>query len=292
MVELADWAELHGVPVIATLADDWFLPPSASGDDAHQAARAKLQPSARRLIDAVGSHESARWLMLCANDVCDGAPTTQRLLGGADGKLEARFEQSPDLLNSYTFVPAGIHAAMSCVRTLLERGHPFASAESEGSKFRSAAVRVVGTADVEVAVGTRLLATDDDANDLARVGVCCLKPTRNRDTVNIHDYPTAFRPRTLSGDLGSPASTMAEQLLAGRVTKLLRAAKSAYEDGTPASDVTSRLEERMESLFPTPPPVSPDVFVRLTNGVLEIEVDPHRYEGLAMQAFQAALRLN
>jgi hypothetical protein len=243
-------------------------------------------------MDAIGSHESARWLMLCANDVCDSAPTAQRLLGGLEGKTEARFEQSPDLLSSYTFVPAGIHAAMSCMRTLLERGHPFANATSPEAKVRSAAVRVVGNTEVEIAIGTRLLATTDDANDLARAGVCCLVPTRNRDTVTIHDFPTAFRPRTLSGDRGLPASTLAEQLLAGRVMKLLRASKSACDDGIPASDVTPKLEERLESLFPNPPPVSPDVFVRLSNGVLEIEVDPHRYDGLGMHAFQASLRLN
>jgi nucleotide-binding universal stress UspA family protein len=296
LVELADWADQHGVPVIATLAEDWFVPPGSSGNDARHPSRAKLHPAARRLMDAIGSHESARWLMLCANDVCDSAPAAQRLLSGSDGKSDREFEQSGESLGSYTFVPAGVNVAKICMRTLLERGHPFAEATSQEAKLRSAAVRVVGTSGAseisEIAIGTRFLATADDASDLARVGVCCLVPTRNRDSVTVQAFPTAFRPRTLAGDRGSPVSTLAEQLLAGRVTRLLRASKVAYESGASAADVTSALQGRLESLFPNPPPVSPDVFVRITEGALELEVDPHRYEGLGMQGIQASLPLS
>jgi hypothetical protein len=281
---LSSWAEQRAVPVVATLDQDWFENKDAAPAQT-PISNIRVTRAATRLLDVIGARTSARWLVLCANDVCDQEPVTRQLGHHAANS----YTQPPDEPTSYTFLPAGVNVAQCCVRALLEKGSPFPDPNARESKTRSRAVRIIGNPDQTLAIGTHYYSTIEDARDLASLGLCCLVPTSNRDTVVPYSFPTAYRERSATGFLGAPTSTLSDQLLAGRLTRLLRSSKADSFDEPSRSRVCATLERRIDSLFPNAPPIGPEIAVSANNREIRVEIKPHRYERLELQSIQATI---
>ncbi len=273
----AEWAALHQIPVIAGLDTTWF---EGEGEEpADQARLARLTPSARRLLETVSALEEARWLCLLCNDLCLRMPHQVAL-----EKPLGLLHMPTVSLDAWVFVSSALGLVGLVHRQLVEHGQPMPCVGEHHGRLRDLGVRVVSDADREVSVGTRLVATADHAEFLARAGLCCWVPVVNRDQALLLEVVTAHRPRTASGELGRPDSTLPDQLLVGRAVRLLRRAVGLVANGSlTQKEAQVWLEASATALFCDPPPVGPEVEVGLSEQGLSLELRPRRHGGLRLE---------
>jgi len=273
----AEWAALHQIPVVAGLDTTWF-----EGEGEESATRARLarpSPSARRLLETLSSLDESRWLCLICNDPCLRMPHEVGL-----EKPLGQFRLPAAHLNAWSFCsgPLGVVALLH--RQLVEHGQPMPCVGEHHGRLRELGVRVVEDADRQVSIATQLVATADHVEALARLGVCCWLPVVNRDQALLLECVTAHRPRTASGDLGRPDSTLVDQLLVGRAVRLLRRAVGLVTNGTfTRQEASSWLEESSAALFCDPPPVGPEVEVSCSERGLCLELHPRRHGELRLE---------
>lgn len=279
---LAEWAAEHSTPIIATLDSSWVVEP----DCRVSTSQLRLAEVSRSLLDAIAGRDPSRWLLLALNDLCDSEPATGELVRGGPSCEQPRNEES-----SWTFLPAGIAVTTLVISSMARGGEPFFSDAADASQLRSRALHEVGPLAERMAVGTRQFCTDQMASDLERLGICLLVPSKNRDRVRVTACPTAHRPRTSSGDLGSPASTLRDQILVGRIARALSHARLSLGEGADPTSVSAQLESYVCSLFPHAPPVGPFVDVACVDGTLTVDVQPRRYAQLTLERLALSVSL-
>ncbi len=285
--QMSDWARRGAdlsAPVVMTLGEEWFdAAPSASSAAAE---RPILCQARRTLLAAVAADEHARWLGVVTNDI-----NVRDLTFRIDSTGAAVTEPS-DPIAAWGFVGAGVGLGSLVLRRCFEQGQPYPFAGDSEGVLRGLTVRIVAEEQTERAICTRLWATEDDRDALARVGVSCLVPVKNRDSARLETAPSLYRTTNAAGDLGAPVSTLADQILAGRVLRMVSRELDARasRQGQWATETTS-LQERLLALFPNPAPVGPEVTVTEASGHLKISVAPHRHGRLEMEGLQFSANL-
>jgi hypothetical protein len=282
LVLLAGWAESHNTPVIATLGQSWVT----SANPSSTPSRLRLAESARPLLDSIAVRDCARWLVLALNDVCDSEPMSGAIVRGGPSCVQPRNEAS-----SWTFLPAGVAVAGLVVSSLVRDAEPFFSDARGTSELRGRALHELDAPDGPIAIATRRYCNEEVADDWGRLGICALVPARNRDRVRLVACPTACRPRNSGGDPGLVSSTLRDQILAGRVARLLMEAKLGHNSGQARSVLLERLQVAIGSLFPKAPPVGPFIDVADVGGDLVVEIRPRRYAQMTVDRLSMSVRL-
>lgn len=279
---LANWATDHSLPVVATLDPSWFLRPASA------AATPKIQLTepARALLDAIGRREAARWLVLCANDLCASEPASGATLPGGFPCSQPR-----ELETSWSFVPASVAVTRLVVGSLIQQGEPFFSEMWGSAQLRSDALYETNSKHGPVAIGTRWFCTDDNADELSALGIGVLVPEKNRDRIRVKVCPSAFRPRDNGGFLAKPASTLHDQMLAGKVVQLLMTCRSTGFGARDLDQVPERMQEQIQALFPKATPSAPIVEVTAQQGALEIGIEPRNYGQLTLEQLRLSVPL-
>jgi hypothetical protein len=279
---VADWAASWTTPVIATLGVSWVVPPSPSSPS----PKPKLAPSTVQLLGQIAVRPQARWLTLALNDVCDADPIAGPIVRNGPSCYQPKEADS-----SWTFLPAGVAVANVVMTSMVRDGEPYFPEASGSAQLRSRALYELRTRMGQAAVGTRWFCSDEVALDFEQLGLCVLAPTQNRDRVRLVACPTAHRPRNAGGDLGVPTSTLRDQVLAGKVTRLLLDAKASIQDGVSVADAVEQLKSAISSLFPKAPPVGPSIDVVESRGHLVVGVRPRRYGQLTVEELNLSVPL-
>lgn len=279
---LANWATDHSLPVIATLDPSWFARPGTSAPT----PKIQLTEPARALLDAIGRREAARWLVLCANDLCASEPASVSTLPGG-----LPCSQPRELETSWSFVPASVAVTTLVVGSLIHQGEPFFSERWGSAQLRSDALYETTAKLGPVAIGTRWFCSDDNADELAALGIGVLVPEKNRDRVRVKACPSAFRPRDNGGFLAKPASTLHDQMLAGKIVQLLMTCRASGFGATDLDQVPERLRDEIQALFPKATPSGPIVEVNARNGALEIGIEPRNYGQLTLEQLRLSVPL-
>jgi hypothetical protein len=282
LVLLASWAERQNTPVIATLGPSWVVAGNASSTP----TRLRLAESARPLLDSIAVRDCARWLVLSLNDVCDSEAISGAIVRGGPSCVQPRSEET-----SWTFLPAGVAIAGLVVSSLVRDAEPFCSDARGTSELHGRALYELATPDGPIAIATRRYCNEEVAEDLGRLGICALVPTRNRDRVRLVACPSAGRPRNAGGEPGLVSSTLRDQILTGRVARLLMEAKLGHGDGQDRSILLEWLQAAIGSLFPKAPPVGPFIDVADVNGDLVVDIQPRRYAQLTVDRLSMSVRL-
>ncbi|MGE5786693.1 MAG: hypothetical protein ACM3ZE_19015, partial [Myxococcales bacterium] len=275
---LGNWASSQNVPVVATLDASWFNRAAPS----NYQPRLKLAESARPLFETLTRRESARWLFLTANDLCEAEPLSGKVVRGGPECSQPR-----DRETSWAFIPAGIALSNLVLGSLARDGEPFFAENWGSAQLRSRAVYELNTDLGTVAIGTRWFCSEEMALDLGAIGISVLVPEKNRDRVRVVACPTAFRPANAAGNQSRPAATLQDQMLASRIVHLINSYRSRYQGDV--ESLRQRLLDGIHGLFPQSPPVGPIVSVTEQTGSLLIEVEPRRYGQLAIDQLSLSI---
>lgn len=275
---LGNWASSQNVPVIATLDASWF---NRAAPNNYQ-PRLKLADSSRSLFETLTRRESARWLMLTANDLCEAEPLSGKVVRGGPECSQPR-----DRETSWAFIPAGVALSNLVLGSLERDGEPFFAENWGGAQLRSRAVYELNTDLGAVAIGTRWFCSEEMALDLGALGISVLAPEKNRDRVRVVTCPTAFRAANAAGNQGRPAATLQDQMLASRIVHLINSYRSRY-NGDPDA-LREHLLDGIHALFPKSPPVGPIVNVTEQRGSIVVEVEPRRYGQLTIDQLSLSI---